>query len=140
MMLSRSLSLLDATKSQTALRLAIGNTPTSEQIDNMRRLAERVYEPITKHFTRRPVVSSMFRSRELNRAVRGRPGSQHMLGEAMDIEIPGIPNWTLYEWILRNLEFDQLVLEFHRPEEPSSGWVHVSYRHGKNRHEALKLT
>ena len=57
----------------------------------------------------------------------GSPNSQHMSGHAVDIELAGVDNFSLARWIMENLVFDQLVLEFYVSGQPSSGWVHVSF-------------
>jgi zinc D-Ala-D-Ala carboxypeptidase len=66
----------------------------------------------------------------LNKAVGGSATSQHCKGEAVDMEVPGVPNYELAKWIQDNLEFDQLILEFYTSGIPDSGWVHCSYKHG----------
>jgi len=124
-------------KSDTATKLGIDNTPEGEHLENAKALFENVDQKVRDHFGP-TVLNSGYRSPKLNEAVRGVATSQHCLGEAADIEVPGVANATLAEWIRDNLEFDQVILEFYVPGEPSSGWVHVSYKKdGSNRKKCL---
>ena len=126
--LSPNFSLQELTKSQTATRLGIDNTPTEKQKDALKALCLHVLEPCRNHFGRSFTPSSGYRSKELCKAIGSKVSSQHAKGQAADFEIAGIANRELAEWIRDNLDFDQLILEFYNPEDPSSGWVHVSYR------------
>jgi len=128
MMLSENFALSEFTTSQTAARLRIGNVPGAAEIAAMALLCEKVLEPVRAHFDRPVVLSSGYRSPALNEAVHGSDSSQHIKGEAADIEVPGISNVALAEWIRDRLAFDQLILEFYTRGQPTSGWVHVSYR------------
>lgn len=137
MQLSEHFHLSEFVSSQTAARRRIDNTPPAQAIDNLRRLCKVVLEPIREHFG--PVIiSSGYRSPALNRAVGGAATSQHVAGEAADIEVPGVSNVELAEWIARSgRPFDQLILEFYTPGDPSSGWVHVSYSLRRRRYQVL---
>jgi hypothetical protein len=73
----------------------------------------------------------------LCRAIGSRSTSQHAKGEAADFEVPGVANIELARWIRDTLDFDQLILEFHDPDDPTAGWVHCSYRAGGNRKQSL---
>ena len=73
-------------------------------------------------------ISSGFRGPELCLAIGSSITSQHTKGQAADFEIFGVPNAELAVWIIENLDYDQLILEFHNPEEPNSGWIHCSYK------------
>lgn len=138
MRLSPHFTLQELTKSQTALRLNIDNTPNEQQVAALKALCDNVLEPCRKHFRRAFVPSSGFRSKQLCKAIGSSAKSQHAKGEAADFEIRTIPNLTLACWIRDNLEFDQLILEFYDGQDPNSGWVHVSYRaDGKNRKQCL---
>ena len=57
----------------------------------------------------------------------------------LDFEIPGIPNFEVAQWIMDNLDYDQLILEFYKEEEPNSGWIHCSYTEDGNRNVARKF-
>jgi len=115
------------TKSETALRMGLDNTPGPVETEYLKILAERVLQPIRDHFQKGVKVNSGYRSPDSNAAVGGSRTSDHCLGRAADIEIPGVPNADLAQWIMDNLEYTQLILEFYTPGIPDSGWVHVSY-------------
>ena len=124
--LSKNFTLTEFTKSQTALRLGIDNTPSEEHLIAAKLLFENVVQPVRDHFGP-TVINSGYRGPALNEAIGGASASQHCRGEAVDIECPGIPNHEVAEWIQNNLEYDQLILEFYTLGIPDSGWVHVSY-------------
>jgi hypothetical protein len=137
MKLSKNFSLAEFTKSQTAERKGIDNTPQGEHMDAAVALFENVVQPVRDHFGP-TVINSGYRSPELNDAVGGSSKSQHCKGEAADIEVLGVANPELAQWIHDNLDFDQLILEFVTPGIPDSGWVHVSYKaDGDNRKSVL---
>ena len=137
MRLSKNFTMAEFTKSQTAERKGIDNTPEGEHLEAAKALFENVVQPIRDHFGP-TVINSGYRSPELNEAVGGSSRSQHCKGEAADIEVPGTPNAELAEWIRDNLEFDQLILEFAQKGVPDAGWVHVSYKaDGDNRGSVL---
>ena len=125
--LSANFTLSEMVKSETALRHGLDNTPGQTEVDNLKLLAEKVLQPIRDHYKRGVKVNSGFRHPEVNAAVGGSKTSDHCKGQAADIEIPGVANADLAEWIKDNLEFTQLILEFYTPGVPDSGWVHVSY-------------
>ena len=137
MKLSENFTMAEFIKSDTANRLGIDNTPEGEHLENAKALFENVVQKVRDHFGP-TVINSGYRCPELNEAVRGSKTSQHCHGEAADIEVPGVANGDLAQWIVDNLDFDQVILEFYTPGEPSSGWVHVSYKaDGSNRKKAL---
>jgi len=115
------------TRSDTATRLGLNNTPDEKTIDNLKTLCEKVLQPVRDHYGKTVTVTSGFRSSETNQAIGGSKSSDHVRGQAADIEIPGVPNAELAQWITDNLEYTQLILEFYTPGIPDSGWVHVSY-------------
>ena len=129
MNLSANFSLKELTKSETATRLGIDNTPDEETIDNLKTLCDKVLQPVREHFGKSVTVNSGYRSPELNSspAVGGSKTSDHCKGMAADIEIAGIPNAELAQWIMDNLTYSQLILEFYTRGIGDSGWVHVSY-------------
>lgn len=141
MRLTTNFFINEFTKSQTALRQGINNMPDNPKvITNLQTLCEKVLQPIRDHFGLAVVVNSGFRSPELNEAIGGSEESQHCKGEAADIEIPGVSNKELAEWIRDNLSYDQLILEFYNGVDPRSGWVHVSYVDDKtNRKSTLTI-
>lgn len=128
MNLSPNFSLSELVNSQTAVRKGIDNTPTPEVVANLKDLAVNVLQPVREHFGKPVVISSGYRSPKLNAAVGGAKNSDHMTGCAADIEIPGVPNKVVAEWIAKNLKFSQLILEGAKANDPSAGWVHVSYK------------
>jgi len=140
MKLTNNFSLAEMTKSDTALRLDMDNTPGPEEIDNMTRLCECVLQPVRNHFGKGVKVNSGFRHPNVNAKVGGSKTSDHCKGMAADIEIPGIANADLAKWIVDNLEFRQVILEFYTPGIPDSGWVHVSYNPGDNKKQVLTAT
>ena len=132
MKLSENFSLKEMTKSQTALRRGIENEPGEEEQANLQQLCEQVLQKVRDHFGKPVTVNSGYRSPELNSAIGGSTTSDHCKGMAADIEIPGVSNYELAEWIQNNCEFRQLILEFYTPGVPDSGWVHVSYNYEEN--------
>lgn len=127
MNLSPNFTLSEMTKSETALRHNLENTPGETEIENLRVLCERVLQPVRDHYGKGVKVNSGFRHPDVNAAVGGSKTSDHCKGQAADIEIPGVPNHELAEWIAANLDYTQLILEFYTRGIPDSGWVHVSY-------------
>ena len=137
MNLTKNFTLSEMTKSETALRLGIDNQPNEQQLAALKLLAEKVLQPIRDHFQKGVKVNSALRTLPVNRAIGSGDNSDHVRGQAADIEIPGVPNVELAEWIKNNLEFRQLILEFYTPGVPDSGWVHVSYVPEDNKKQVL---
>ena len=136
MKLSKNFSLSEFEKSQTATRLGIDNSIPEDRILSIQALVENVLQPVRDRFG--PVIiSSGYRSPELNKAIGGSSKSQHSKAEAADFEVPGVSNKELAEWIEKNCRFDQLILEFYTPGDPNSGWVHCSMSLEHNRKETL---
>jgi len=127
MQLTANFSLHELTKSETALRMGFDNTPGEAETESLRLLCEKVLQPVRDHFGKGVKVNSGYRSPESNAAVKGSSTSDHCFGRAADIEIPGVPNAELAQWIMDNLDYTQLILEFYTPGIPDSGWVHVSF-------------
>jgi zinc D-Ala-D-Ala carboxypeptidase len=127
MNLTANFTLAEMVKSETALRHNMDNTPGETEIENLKQLCEQVLQPVRNHFQTGVKVNSGFRHPEVNAKVGGSKTSDHCKGQAADIEIPGIPNADLAIWIMDNLQYTQLILEFYTPGIPDSGWVHVSY-------------
>jgi hypothetical protein len=140
MKLSKNLSLAEVTKSATAIKRGIANEPTETHLENLKAIAENIFQPLREEFMCPIAVTSGYRSRELNDAIGGSSRSQHCYGEALDLDadVYGvITNADIFHYIEDNLMFDQLIWEFGTDEEPA--WVHVSYkRHGGNRKAVLK--
>ena len=138
MNLSENFSLLELTKSQTAERKDIDNTPSTEHQENLKRLCERILQRVRDHFGRVVSVSSGYRSQELCLAIGSKITSQHAKGEAADFEIFGVSNKELADYINEHLDYDQLILEYWKESDPNSGWVHCSYSENNNRKQYLK--
>jgi hypothetical protein len=137
MKISEHFSLQELTKSQTGERLGIDNLPSDAHLASLTLLCERVLEPIRAHYGRPITINSGYRGQKLNKAVGGVATSQHCNGEAADIEIAGVANGDLANWIETNLDYDQLILECYKRGVPDSGWVHVSYKPAGNRKQEL---
>ena len=126
MNLSRNFTLQELIKSDTAIRKGIDNNPNADQIEKLKLLCENILQPVRDHFGRVKVTSG-FRSEQLCVAIKSSVNSQHAKAEAADFEVMGTDNAELADWIQKNLEYDQLILEFYTPGEPNSGWIHCSY-------------
>lgn len=138
--LSTNFSLHELSKSETALRMGFDNTPDEEATENLRLLCEMVLQPVRDHYGKGVKVNSAYRSPESNAAVNGSKSSDHCKGMAADIEIVGVANADLAQWIMDNLEYTQLILEFYTPGIPDSGWVHVSYDPNNLKKQELTAT
>ena len=139
MKLSKNFSLKEMTASQTAERKGINNNPNDDQITALQKLCENILQPVRDHYGKVVSVSSGYRSPELCVKIGSSLKSQHAKGQAADFEIFGVPNAELAKYIIDHLNFDQLILEFHKPEEPNSGWIHCSYKNDEdNRKQVLR--
>ena len=126
MELTRNFTLLELTKSDTAIRKGINNNPNAEQIEKLKTLCEKILQPVRDHFGRVKVTSG-FRSPILCQAIGSSVNSQHAKAEAADFECVGVDNAELADWINRELTYDQLIVEYYTPGEPNSGWIHCSW-------------
>ena len=126
-MISKHISEKEGVYSITATRIGIDNIPNSDELNNMRLLAEEVFEPLRVYVGGPIKINSFFRCPELNTAIGGSGKSQHCKGQAMDIDdtFGKMTNADMYHWIKDNLEFDQMIWEFGDDKNPD--WVHVSY-------------
>jgi len=142
---------VEMTESDTALRLEIPNVPTEAELVKIKALSANIFEPVRDHYGVPYCPNSVFRCRELEKVICAKAivrwllyhptltiedyldRKQHTKGEAGDIKLIGIDNYDLATWIVENLDFDDLLLEFYNPEKGRPGWVHVSYREGNNR-------
>jgi D-alanyl-D-alanine dipeptidase len=141
MKLSENLDLGELTRSEAAKRNGISNMPTTEHIENMKKLATNIFQPIRENFGVPIFISSGYRSKELNSKIGGSSTSQHSTGEAIDIDMDGsssgVTNKKVFDYIKDNLDFDQLIWEFGNKNNPD--WVHVSYEStGKQRKQVLR--
>jgi len=136
---SKHISYKEAVYSRTAQRRDIYNHPENDQADNMRLIAEQVFEPLRSWVGGPIKINSFFRSPELNTAIGGSTKSQHCHGQAIDLDdtFGRATNAEMYEFIKENLDFDQMIWEFGDDDNPD--WVHVSYvSKDKNRNRCLK--
>ena len=138
MNLTKNFSLVELTKSQTAERKGIDNTPSTEHQENLKSLCEMILQPIRDHFGQVVSVSSGYRSPELCVAIGSSTKSQHASGCAADFEIFGVSNKELADWIDQNLDYDQLILEYWKESDPNSGWIHCSFNTQGNRKQYLR--
>lgn len=137
MKLSENLSLAELIRSESAKRNGIANMPTKDHIENMKILAEKVFQPIRNHFKVPIHISSGYRSKELNAKVGGSSTSDHSKGMAIDIDVDGttISNNEIFYYIKDNLQFKQLIFEF--PVNGQASWIHVSYDTKNLKNEVL---
>ena len=137
--ISKHVTYKEGTYSNTANRLGLPNDPTEEQLQNMKLVAEKVFEPLREHVSHPIKINSFFRGPQLNKAIGGSHSSQHCKGQAMDIDdsYGNATNAYMYEWIKKNLDYDQMIWEFGDDKNPD--WVHVSFvNEGVNRNRCLK--
>ena len=127
MQLSDHFTLSELTKSSTAERMGLKNEPGATEVENLILVCENILEPVRNHYGIPFIPSSGFRDLYLNREIGSSDKSQHIKGEAVDFELPGVPNKDVALWVMANCEFDQLILEFYKENVPDSGWVHCSY-------------
>ena len=119
MKLSEHFTLEELTHSEIAERQGLDNTPNNEAKANLVRLS-RMLEDVRRTLGRPVMVNSAYRSPAVNTAVGSKPTSQHCIGCAADIKVPGLtPDNIVKEILKTNLEFDQLIREF-------DSWVHIS--------------
>ena len=140
MKLTANISLDELIKSQVAERKGINNNPSPMQIENLKALAVNILQPLRSQFDKPLIISSGFRCAQLNIEIGSSIHSEHCADNksaAADFEISGVDNKELAEWIKSNLEWNQLILEFYREGEPSSGWVHCSYSTDLNKKQSL---
>jgi hypothetical protein len=140
MKISTHLNLAEVTRSDSAKRHGIDNTPTAEHLENFKLLAEKVFEPIRLHFKEPIFISSGYRSKALNDFIGGSASSQHCKGQAIDIDMDGskngVTNKMVFDFIVSRLDFDQIIWEFGTDSNPD--WVHVSYVKTGNRKQKLR--
>ena len=137
--ISKHISYKEATRSITALRLGIDNTPFEYELGNMKAVAENIFEPLRLWVGGAIKVTSFFRSEKLNQAIGGSEFSQHCQGRAIDIDdVYGHKtNAEMFNYIKDNLDFDTIIWEFGTDDNPD--WVHVSYvSNERNRGRVLK--
>ena len=137
--ISKHISYKEATRSNTALRRGIENIPDVEELENMKLIAEKVFEPLRKWVGGPIKINSFYRSPELNVAIGGSKKSQHCHGQAIDIDdtYGHRSNASMFKHIRYNMDYDQIIWEF--GDEKNPAWVHVSYvSEEKNRNRCLR--
>jgi len=131
--LTAHFTLAEFTRSESAKRHGVSNEPTPEHLQNIIALCVNVLEPLRARFG--PInISSGYRSKTLNRWIGGQLKSQHLVGEAADLDMDGfstVSNKEIFDYIKDNLTFDQLLNEF------NYSWIHVSYSKITNRKQVL---
>jgi hypothetical protein len=141
MKLSAHFDLGEFTRSESAKREGLDNTPPQEHLENLKILCEKVLEPIRLRFG--PInISSGYRGKMLNHFIGGSISSDHCVGRAADLDMDdmgsGVTNTEIFNYIKDNLDYDQLIWEFGTKEKPD--WVHVGYRGKENRKQTLRAT
>ena len=139
MMLSAHFSLSELTKSETATRKGIDNTPNGTEVESLILLCDNILEPVREHYGIPFVPNSGYRGLDLNREIGSSDKSQHVTGNAVDFEVPGFDNKEVALWVMENCDFDQLILEFYKEGEPTSGWVHCSYDASKTHRKSARI-
>jgi hypothetical protein len=137
--ISKYVTYAEVTKSNQANVLKLANIPNAEQLNNLRLVCVKIFDPLREHFGIPIGISSAYRSVDLNRKIGGSKSSQHCEGKALDIDgdmFGGISNKKIFEYIRKSCTFDQLIWEFGSENHPD--WVHVSYNEGKNRGQVLR--
>ena len=141
MKLTANITLDELTKSQVAERKGINNNPNPQQIENLKALATNILQPVRSHYDKPLIISSGFRCAQLCVEIGSSINSQHVADDhaaAADFEIPGVDNRELALYIKNVLDYVQLILDFYRDNEPSSGWIHCSYSTKSNRNQSLR--
>lgn len=134
MKLTENISLEECIKSEKAKKLKIDNTPSIEVIENLKILAIKCLQPIRTHFNSKLLISSGYRCKQLNAALKGAKNSQHCKGQAVDFIVEGIRIIDVINYVRNNLIFDQLIEE----HAGNKHWVHISYNSQENRKEVLR--
>lgn len=138
--ISKHISFAEAIKSQAAIRHGHSNIPGKVELENMKLVATKCFEPLREHFGIPIGISSFYRNTFVNTLVKGAKTSQHLEGKAIDIDADifgGITNKQIYDWLLKNVPFDQLIWEYGDSNNPA--WVHISYNKGNNRKQVLRI-
>ncbi len=141
MKIGKYTTLENICKSETAIRHDIDNRPDAVQLHAIKLLAETIYDPLCDHFQRAIPFTSWFRNQIVNSMIGGARKSQHVLGEAVDLDMDGagspITNSSIFYYIYTNLPFDQLIWEYGTDQNPA--WVHVSFSAARQRKEVLRI-
>ena len=131
MRLSKNFTYEELIHSNVAERKGLKNRPKTKEeekkvIENLRALCIEVLQPLRDYLGKPVVISSGYRSEEVNRMVGGVKGSQHLKGEAADIHVENTEHLLkIMHFIMEETDFDQLIWE---KNKAGTQWVHVSYR------------
>ena len=137
MRISRNFTLEEYTRSMTAIRHGIDNTPPPMVVENILLLNENIIQLVRDHYGKIIIISSGYRCKKVNKKIGGAKNSQHMYGMAADLNgEEDKDNRELFYTIKDRFDFDQLIWEFGNNEFPD--WVHVSYSLGNNRCQVLR--
>ena len=137
MQLSKHFTLKEMTASMVARRKGIDNTPGAGEIKSLGDLCYEVLEPLRAHFDKPVTITSGYRSEALCEAIGSKKTSQHAKGQAVDLEIFGVPNIKTAYWLQNNVDFDQLIMEYYDPTDPAGGWVHISYHESGSKYSMI---
>lgn len=129
MQLSRNFSLNKMTYSTTANKFKINNTPSNDVIENLRYLCQKSLQPIRDKFGIITITSG-YRCLDLNKKVGGKSTSQHLKGQAVDFVTPHANLLEVFDWIVKNIEYDQVLFEYN---SKGSKWIHLSLKKSGNR-------
>ena len=134
-MISKHITLQEATESATALRMGIKNVPNEVELDTMKYVAENLFEPIREWYDKPIKVNSFFRCVALNKAVKGSLTSGHVLGNSIDISGGNkVENKKIFDFIKTSgLDFDQVINEY------DFTWIHISLKKTGNRKQILVI-
>jgi hypothetical protein len=140
MNLSTNLTLAEMVRSESAKRHNISNQPTPQHLENMRYLAEKIFQPIRDHFRFQILISSGYRSAALNKKIGGSNSSFHSKGCAIDIDNDNtlITNKQIFDFIKENLEFTELIWE--KGSDTNPAWVHVAIVKGREKEKEILKT
>jgi uncharacterized protein YcbK (DUF882 family) len=138
-MISKHITIEEATFSQKAIDNKISNVPNEAQLEAMQNVAEKLFEPVRNWYAKPIRINSFFRCSQVNKLVGGSGTSQHCKGEAIDISTGSkVENKKIFEYIKSsNLEFDQLIYEYGDSTGPQ--WVHISLKKTGNRKQILHI-
>jgi hypothetical protein len=134
--LTPNFKLWEFITSPTADRLGLDNIPSTQEIANLVQLCDQILQP-ARNVLGPLRISSGYRSSALNKAVGGAKSSDHLTGFAADIIPISVGTRKFAEWVVKNCNFDQVILEFGTPNEPN--WIHISADPG-NRKQILRAS
>ena len=134
-MISKHITLQEATDSPTALRMGIKNTPNEVELEAMKFVAENLFEPIREWYDKPIKINSFYRCLALNKAVKGSLTSGHVLGNSIDISGGNkVENKKIFDFIKTSgLFYDQIINEY------DYTWIHISLKKIGNRQQILVI-